>query len=336
MGLGTLPTAADGTVIPSTDHNSIKAALAEDFVPRNVSGVATAIGGSLGTALIPWLRAFIGAAGSKISIEESSGNLIFKLNALTVLTIEPANGLLGAGIKDGTITAAKMAPGVLPTIVTQTFNSSGTFNVPATVSEVFVKMISGGGGAAEGGFANGSAGGNGGNFFHGPISVTPSAAITVTIGGGGSGGNAPASSTVGAGTIGGTTSFGALSIPGGQPAVGGTSNIQPGHVFQAGANTGRGGFGIANLTLHPSGFNNGQGVGAFAGGGGGGLSPGGGGGGATIFGAGAPGGVGTASNGANGSANTGGGGGGGSGGANNTGGSGGNGGSGKVIVSWVA
>ena len=45
MGTGLLPSAVDGTVIPSTDHNSIKDVLTEDLVPRNISGVATAVAG---------------------------------------------------------------------------------------------------------------------------------------------------------------------------------------------------------------------------------------------------------------------------------------------------
>lgn len=59
MGLANIPSAADGTPIPSSDHNALAAALKVDLVPRNSSGNATANAGQLGTPTFPWKRADI-------------------------------------------------------------------------------------------------------------------------------------------------------------------------------------------------------------------------------------------------------------------------------------
>ena len=61
MGTGTLTTAIDGTVIPADHHNELTSAIEGDFVPRNVSGVATTIAGEMGTSSLQWLRANIAA-----------------------------------------------------------------------------------------------------------------------------------------------------------------------------------------------------------------------------------------------------------------------------------
>lgn len=50
MGTNTIPEATDGTIIPASNHNSLRDALKQDIVPRNASGVATNNAGSLGTS----------------------------------------------------------------------------------------------------------------------------------------------------------------------------------------------------------------------------------------------------------------------------------------------
>ncbi|WP_166359275.1 hypothetical protein [Pseudomonas akapageensis] len=96
----------------------------------------------------------------------------------------------------------------------QMFSANGTFNVPAGVTSVYVTLCGGGGGGAAY-FDVSSAGGGGGGGASGlrvPIAVTPLAAITVTVGGAGTGGQAAGA----AGVAGGASSFGALlSAPGG-------------------------------------------------------------------------------------------------------------------------
>ena len=86
----------------------------------------------------------------------------------------------------------------------QVFTSSGTFNVPENVSRVFVL----GWGGGQGGRGSGSGSRNGGKGAIptlANVAVTPLASITITIGGGGSGGTPN-----NMGGNGGNTTFGSL------------------------------------------------------------------------------------------------------------------------------
>ena len=95
------------------------------------------------------------------------------------------------------------------------FTASGTFNVPAGVTLVWITGCGAGGGGGAG-YSNsvGHGGGGGGAGEHAirhPVHVTPSAAISVTIGAGGAGGVATGStSTTTSGGDGGDTLFGTL------------------------------------------------------------------------------------------------------------------------------
>ncbi len=67
----------------------------------------------------------------------------------------------------------------------QTFNSTGTFTVPAGVTQVTVEAWGAGGrGGARSGSAGGSGGGGGGAYSRKVITVTPSSTYTVTVGSG--------------------------------------------------------------------------------------------------------------------------------------------------------
>lgn len=88
----------------------------------------------------------------------------------------------------------------------QLFTSSGTFTVPAGVTNIMVTVVGGGGGGSWGwGDAcvpyYGGGGGVGG-VAGGYLSVTPGSTFTVTVGAGGAGSN------TGNGSAGGTSSFG--------------------------------------------------------------------------------------------------------------------------------
>ena len=83
----------------------------------------------------------------------------------------------------------------------QIFTSSGTFTVPAGVTKVEVFVWGGGGGGGVGGY---SSVGSGGGFCQAFVTeLTPGTGITVTVGSGGAGAQAP-----NAGSTGGTSSFG--------------------------------------------------------------------------------------------------------------------------------
>lgn len=136
----------------------------------------------------------------------------------------------------------------------QIFTSSGSFNVPASVTEVTISGIGGGGGGGGGGGAGGfggggGAGGGGAIYEEYKQTVTPSDTLTVTIGAGGSAGAGGAGSGSTGGTGGSTTITGTgvnLTLfgsgggggGGGNGATGGTGGVSPY------ANGGTGGTGV--------------------------------------------------------------------------------------------
>lgn len=120
----------------------------------------------------------------------------------------------------------------------QRFTGNGTFTVPADVTTIYVSGCAGGGGGGAGGGAGGSfygAGGGGGGAAQSTIrqafAVTPGSAISITIGGAGSGGTGNSSGGT-VGTAGGSTAVGSLvTLTGGSPGGNGTnatSNIAGG------------------------------------------------------------------------------------------------------------
>jgi len=89
----------------------------------------------------------------------------------------------------------------------------GTYTIPTGLTQVKVIVVAGGGG---GGRNLAGAGGGGGVYYNDNYPVTPGAAVTVTVGAGGAGGV-----SVGDGSQGGTSQFGALISYGGYGGTGG-------------------------------------------------------------------------------------------------------------------
>lgn len=97
-------------------------------------------------------------------------------------------------------------------VTSQTFTGNGTFTVPADVDTVFLYgRGGGGGGAGSSATVNGGGGAGSVSQFIGPVSVTPSSGVSVTIGAGGAGGAAGTNS----GADGGDSSFGSIVFKGG-------------------------------------------------------------------------------------------------------------------------
>ncbi|MGZ4117439.1 MAG: glycine-rich domain-containing protein [Bacteroidia bacterium] len=95
------------------------------------------------------------------------------------------------------------------------FTASGTFNVPAGVTKVLVKVWSAGGGGGAGCSAclpgpmpEGGTGGGAGGYCEAIVNVTAGSAIPITIGTGGNGGFGDGAN----GTNGGASSFGAFVV----------------------------------------------------------------------------------------------------------------------------
>lgn len=102
MGTNNYATKNPGDVISSDDPNQYKTGLTGDVVPRNSSGVPTDVFGSLGSTVYRWLNTFtskiyIGLTASGLSIEEDSGDLIFK-----IATVEKAR-LKSSGFTFGSV-----------------------------------------------------------------------------------------------------------------------------------------------------------------------------------------------------------------------------------------
>lgn len=110
----------------------------------------------------------------------------------------------------------------------QSYQTPGTytFTIPAGVTKIIVEVWGGGGGGGSGGTTccAEDEGGGGGGYAKGVYSVVPGTNYTVTVGAGGAGGVAGCVAATGAGTDGGTSSFGLLiSATGG--GGGGSINI---------------------------------------------------------------------------------------------------------------
>lgn len=152
---------------------------------------------------------------------------------------DTSQGTLYSGQKDATAWIAKISG-------SKTFTSSGTFTVPASVTQIQIFCVGGGGG---GGFGRGSyagAGGAGGYTKTVTVSVAPGQQIAVNIGAGG-GGATTYYPTYGG--TGGTTSAGSLcSAGGGTGGTGGKEGVgySESSGVRGGGSGGSGGGGMGN------------------------------------------------------------------------------------------
>lgn len=130
------------------------------------------------------------------------------------------------------------------TTITQTYTTSGSWNVPCGVTSLQVECWGGGGGGAGDGVAgnDGSGGGGGGGYVISTISVTPGTTIPYTIGAGGTAG--ANSNPGGNGGAGGNTTFSSITANGGQGGInngaGGTGGGGSGGTVTSGVTGGAG------------------------------------------------------------------------------------------------
>jgi hypothetical protein len=135
-----------------------------------------------------------------------------------------AVSLVSTGVQfpDSTIQTTAAGGGGFSNLVV--FQTSGSWTVPSGVTKCKVTVIGGGGGSGN---STGNAGGGAGGCAIKICTVTPGAAITVTIGAGGTFGSADGT------TAGGTSSFGAFCSA--------TGGIRP----QSNFKSGYGGLGVS-------------------------------------------------------------------------------------------
>ncbi len=138
-----------------------------------------------------------------------------------------------------------------------TLTTSGSFTVPAGVTELCISAVAGGGGGGSGGGGDssffgggGGSGGAGESIVKRKFAVTPGTVINITIGSGGVGSIA-STATGSAPTAGGNTVIGSLiTLHGGQPGInaGNGQNTAPGGGYGQGFPTGSYG-GDGNLNV---------------------------------------------------------------------------------------
>lgn len=94
MGTNNINAATSGTPIPAAHHNSLVSAFKGDVVPRNNSGIAEDMAGSLGTSVLRWLNGFflqltIGASADVISLDVEDGALMINVDGEQVKAFCP-------------------------------------------------------------------------------------------------------------------------------------------------------------------------------------------------------------------------------------------------------
>jgi hypothetical protein len=168
-------------------------------------------------------------------------------DAYSALTVGANGTVLTAA--SGQATGLEWAAPSTPTLNEQRFTTSGTFTVPTGVTKVWVTAVGGGGGgnsSGGGGYTYAMAfGGFAGAYITEQITVTPAAAITVTVGSGGSASGAGNSSSFGSLTANGGAAGQGAPFPGGSDRI--STNGQSGYgIGGVGSTSGTGGAAAAN------------------------------------------------------------------------------------------
>jgi predicted CxxxxCH...CXXCH cytochrome family protein len=133
----------------------------------------------------------------------------------------------------------------------QTFNTAGTFTVPAGVNQITVEAWgAGGGGGGGAGKQTGTGGGGGGAYARSVLSVTPSTGSPVMVGAGGASDTAGSSSTFDANVV--VAAGGSAGSAAGTGGAGGSTGASTGDVVYAG------GVGAAGVN-NPNGYGGGGG-----------------------------------------------------------------------------
>ena len=152
----------------------------------NVSTLVDIRGGSIKDTLITNVD-IIGSTLNDMQVDAATATGMLFVNG-------PSDTLVKLGSQGSAgQTLFSAGAGALPTFGdrAEIFTSSGTFTVPSAVTRIYVTEVGGGGGGGAGGGAGPGGGGGGGQaHINFPITVTPLATHTITIGTAGTAGTA--------------------------------------------------------------------------------------------------------------------------------------------------
>ena len=207
--LGTIDEPYDIQVV----NGSGLSAILEDSINVNQSPTWTTSAGSLGTLTDGNRAASALTTSTLVATDPESGDVDYFISAGALpggLSLNSETGAItgtaDAETSDTTynftvqaydtasnFTARAFSITVQAPVIT-TFNSPGTFTVPATLTSVDVLVVAGGGGGgAEPGNNGPGGGGAGGLIFRPAYPITANTPISVTVGGGGQGGTSASS-----------------------------------------------------------------------------------------------------------------------------------------------
>jgi hypothetical protein len=213
--LGTIDEPYDIQVV----NGSGLSAILEDTITVNESPVWTTASGSLGTLTVSDLSASALTTSTLVATDPESGDVDYYISSgalPTGLSLNSETGVISgtantessdttynftvqAHDSASNFTSRNFSITVQAPVIT-TFNSPGTFTVPASLTSVDVLVVAGGGGGGAEPGNNGPGGGGAGGLIYRPAyPITASTPISVTVGGGGQGGT---SASTGAGNPG--------------------------------------------------------------------------------------------------------------------------------------
>ena len=160
------------------------------------------------------------------------------IGALTTSNLSSSANIIGTQLSPtANILPSQLSSTVNFTLKKQAFIASGSFTVPANVTQLIIEGAGGGGGGGGGGAnalgannnTGGAGGGNGAPVIVSLMPVTPGQVIPLSIGSGGASGSGGAiSGTAGLdgspGGVGAQSTFGSYSFPGGKGGNGGSGS----------------------------------------------------------------------------------------------------------------